>query len=148
MNRGVPGAGGARPPTRLMRRGRYLVLLVLILVAYGIYLLLNERQRGANPAADTCAALPPELSSELGAAEDCSLLHRNLTQALATAEGGVVTRWSNLKNGNAGTIKIGATEMRAGIPCRRADITLTRATGQPRRAEIVACLKDGKWALQ
>lgn len=138
----------ARPSTRLVRRSRYLIFLVLILIVYGAYLLLNERRRGDDPAAETCAALPPELAGELRASEDCALLHRNLTAALATAEGGAVTRWINLKNGNAGTIKLGATEMSGAIACRRAEIALTRASGETRRAEIVACLKDGTWRLQ
>ncbi|MGH7005127.1 MAG: hypothetical protein ACREIP_14380 [Alphaproteobacteria bacterium] len=136
-----------RPSTRLVRRSRYLVALVLVVIAFGAYLLLRERPGGTGLAADTCAAMPPELSSELGAAEDCGLFHRNLTQALATAEGGAITRWIGTKSGTSGTIKLGATEMRGATACRRAEITLTRA-GAPKRAEIVACLKEGRWQLQ
>lgn len=138
----------ARPSTRLIRRSRYLILLVLVLVAYGVYLLVNERGRGADPAAQTCAALPPELTGELSDAADCRLLHRNLSEALAASEGGAITRWINTKSGNSGTVKLGTTEMRGPTACRRAEIVLTRAAGTVRRAEIVACLKDGRWTLQ
>ncbi len=125
-----------------------MILLILVLVAYGVYLLVNERGRGADPAAETCAALPPELAGELSDAADCRLLHRNLTEALAASEGGAITRWINTKSGNSGTVKLGATEMRGPIACRKAEIVLTKGAGATRRAEIVACLKDGKWALQ
>ena len=143
-----PSPRAARQATRLIRRSRYLILLVLVLAAYGVYLLVNERRSASDPSADTCAALPPEISSELSDPADCRLLHRNLTEALATSEGGAIMRWINIKSGKNGTVKLGATEMRAGAPCRKAEITLARASGATRRAEITACLKDGKWAVQ
>lgn len=138
----------ARQATRLVRRSRYFILLVLVLVAYGVYLIVNERRGTSDPSAETCAALPPEISSELSDTADCRLLHRNLAEALATAEGGAIMRWMNTKSGNSGTVKLGATEMRAGNACRKAEITFARASGATRRAEITACLKDGKWTVQ
>lgn len=137
-----------RPTTRLIRRSRYLILLVLVLAAYGVYLLVNERRGASDPSAQTCTALPPELSSELSDPADCRLLHRNLTEALATSEGGAIMRWINTKSGNSGTVKLGATEMRGGNACRKVEVTIARAAGATRRAEITACLKDGKWTVQ
>jgi len=143
-----PNTRALRPVTRLVRRSRYLILLVLVLVAYGVYLIVNQRRDSSDPSANTCAALPPEISSGLSDAADCRLLHRNLTEALATSEGGAIMRWINTKSGNSGTVKLGNTEMRAGNACRKVEITLARGVGTPRRAEITACLKDGKWTVQ
>ena len=140
-------ARSGRPSSRLVRRSRYSVVLIAILAGVGGYILWREGQRGRDTAAESCAAMPPVLARELEGTEDCGLFHRTLTQTLATTEGGAITRWVNNKSGMTGTIKLGATEMRAAVACRRAEVTLVR-TGEPKRAEIVACLKDGRWEVR
>jgi surface antigen len=90
--------------------------------------------------------MPKALAGAFADTSDCTLLERTLRQALATAEAGTITRWTNTRSQVSGTIKLGAGETRDGAVCRRADLTVTRA-GETKRAEAVLCLKSGTWVL-
>jgi len=94
----------------------------------------------------TCSAMPKALEGAFADAADCTLVERTLRQALATAESGTVTRWTNTRSQVSGTIKIGGTESRDGAVCRKVELAVTRG-GDTKRAETVACLKDGRWVL-
>jgi serine/threonine protein kinase/surface antigen len=96
--------------------------------------------------AHTCSAMPKALEGAFADAADCTLVERTLRQALATAESGTVTRWTNTRSQVSGTIKIGGTESRDGAVCRKVELAVTRG-GDTKRAETVACLKEGRWVL-
>ena len=94
----------------------------------------------------TCPGLPKGLDDAFADASDCALIQRTLMQALATAETGTITRWTNTRSGVNGTIKLAAAAARDGAVCRRAEFTVVRVDGT-KRAEAVACLKDGRWTI-
>jgi len=101
----------------------------------------------AQPAAPmTCPGLPKALDDAFADASDCALLQRTLMQALATAETDTITRWTNTRSGVSGTIKLSAAAARDGAVCRRAELIVVRVDGT-KRAEAVACLKDGRWTI-
>lgn len=101
----------------------------------------------AQPAAlVTCPDMPKALAGAFADGADCTLIERTLRQALATAEPGTLTRWTNLRSNVSGTIKLSGAETRGGAVCRRAELAVTR-TGETKRAEILACLKQGTWVL-
>lgn len=104
----------------------------------------------APPTAPTapvaCAAMPKALANAFADPSDCTLVERTLRQALATADPGAVTRWTNARSQTSGTIKLSGAETRDGAVCRRAELAVTRA-GETRRAEAVFCLKQGAWVL-
>jgi serine/threonine protein kinase len=101
-------------------------------------------QRPAAPV--TCEAMPKALDGGFADKSDCALIERTLRQALATAEAGTITRWTNTRSGASGTIKLAAAEPRDGNVCRRAELAVTRA-GETKRADAVLCLKQGTWVL-
>jgi serine/threonine protein kinase len=94
----------------------------------------------------TCEAMPKALAGAFADTSDCTLAERTLRQALATAEAGTITRWTNTRSQVSGTIKVSAAEAREGNVCRRAELTVTRA-GETKRAEAVLCVKGGVWML-
>jgi hypothetical protein len=111
----------------------------------------GEPTRPATPppsptASVSCDAMPKGLAGAFGHADDCPLIERTLRQALATAEPGTITRWTNIRSQTSGTIKIAAPETREGNVCRRAELAVTRG-GETKRAEGVLCLKQGIWVL-
>lgn len=106
----------------------------------------STAKRQAPAAPHSCPGLPKDLDGAFGDDGDCALFQRTLMQALATAESGTLTRWTNLKSGVSGTIKLGAAESRDGSVCRRAELAVTRADGT-KRAQAAACLKGGRWTL-
>ena len=106
----------------------------------------SPAQRPAPAGPHSCPGLPKDLDGAFGDAGDCALFERTLMQALATAEAGTLTRWTNLKSGVSGTIKLGAAESREGSVCRRAELAVTRHDGT-KRAQAVACLKGGAWII-
>lgn len=97
-------------------------------------------------AAVTCEAMPKALAGAFADNSDCSLAERSLRQALATADAGAITRWTNARSQTTGTIKLGGAETRDGAVCRRAELAVTRA-GETKRAEAVLCLRQGTWVL-
>ena len=110
-----------------------------------------EAERPAQPvpapaAPVTCEAMPKALDGAFAEQSDCALIERTLRQALATAEAGTITRWTNTRSQAGGTIKLAGAEPRDGNVCRRAELTVTRA-GATQRAEAVFCLKQGTWVL-
>jgi surface antigen len=90
--------------------------------------------------------MPKALAGAFADASDCTLAERTLRQALATAEPGTITRWTNTRTQVAGTIKLSGGETRDGAVCRRAELAVTRA-GETKRAEAVLCLKQGVWVI-
>jgi serine/threonine protein kinase len=99
------------------------------------------------PAAPvSCDAMPKVLASAFADASDCTLAERTLRQALAAAEPGTITRWTNTRTKVSGTIKLSGAETRDGDVCRRAELNVTR-DGETKRAEAVLCLKRGTWVL-
>jgi surface antigen len=90
--------------------------------------------------------MPKALAGAFADTSDCTLAERTLRQALATAEAGTITRWTNTRSQVSGTIKVSAAEAREGNVCRRAELTVTRA-GETKRAEAVLCVKGGVWML-
>ena len=90
--------------------------------------------------------MPKALEGAFGDDADCTLIERTLRQALATADNGTITRWTNTRSGVSGTIKLAAAEGRDGAACRRAELTVTRG-GETKRAEAVACVKQGAWVI-
>jgi serine/threonine protein kinase len=102
---------------------------------------------GPAPAAPfTCEAMPKALAGAFADASDCTLAERTLRQALATAEPGTITRWTNTRTQVSGTIKLSGGKTRDGAVCRRAELAVTRA-GETKRAEAVLCLKQGTWVI-
>jgi hypothetical protein len=99
------------------------------------------------PAAPvTCEDVPKALAGAFGDRSDCPLIGRTLREALASAEAGTITRWTNTRSQTSGTIKVSAAESRDGAVCRRAELTVMRA-GDTKRAEALLCLKQGAWVL-
>jgi len=115
-------------------------------IAAFVAALLGGAAAPAQPAAVTCPDMPKALADAFADAADCTLIERTLRQVLATAEPGTITRWTNLRSNVSGTIKLSGAETRDGAVCRRAELAVTRA-GETRRAETVACLKQGTWVL-
>ena len=107
-----------------------------------------EAERPAPPPASpaTCTAMPKALEGAFADPADCALAERTLRQALATAEAGTITRWTNIRSKTSGTIKLAAATTRDGAVCRRAELTVTRGT-ETRRAEATLCLKQGTWVV-
>ncbi len=101
----------------------------------------------APPSASiSCDAMPKALAGAFADTSDCALVERTLRQALATAEAGTITRWTNTRTAMSGTIKLSGAESRDSNVCRRAELAVTRA-GDTKRAEAVFCLKQGAWIL-
>jgi hypothetical protein len=99
------------------------------------------------PAAPfTCDSMPKSLAGAFGDTGDCALIERTLREALASAEAGTITRWTNTRSRTSGTIKLSGAESRDGAVCRRAELSVTRA-GDTKRADAVLCLKQGTWVL-
>jgi serine/threonine protein kinase len=94
----------------------------------------------------TCSNMPKALEGAFADAGDCTLIERTLRQALASAETGTITRWTNTRTQISGTIKFAAAQSRDGAICRKVELAVTRG-GETKRAETVACLKDGGWVL-
>jgi surface antigen len=94
----------------------------------------------------TCPGLAGSLDEAFGDPSDCTLFRRTLIHALATAESGTVTRWTNTRSNVSGTIRLSAGESREGSVCRRAELTVTRI-GATKRAAALACLRDGRWTF-
>ena len=90
--------------------------------------------------------MPKALADAFADASDCTLIERTLRHALATAEPGTITRWTNARSGSSGTIKLSGAESRESGTCRRAELAVTRA-GATKRAEALLCLKQGTWIL-
>ena len=97
-------------------------------------------------ASISCDAMPKTLAGAFADTSDCALIERTLRQALATAEPGTITRWTNTRTALSGTIKLSGAETRDGTVCRRAELTVTRGA-ETKRVEAVLCLKQGTWIL-
>jgi surface antigen len=118
----------------------------LWLAAIGAAALAGPAIARAESVGAACEQMPKALAGAFAEASDCALAERTLRQALATAADGTITRWSNLRTGVGGAIRLAAAARRDGNVCRRAELTVTRA-GESKRAAAVACLKDGAWAI-
>jgi hypothetical protein len=90
--------------------------------------------------------MPRALAGAFGDAADCTLIERTLREAVAGAEPGTITRWTNTRSRTAGTIKLSGAESRDGAVCRRAELAVTRS-GETKHADAVLCLKQGTWVL-